>query len=299
MDQVCPRCGKELPSSQKIHLTCFLARVWQVFSLPIGAVIALLTLGLSAFLIPRLPVPTVEPTIIVIANMTSIVTNTPTQGDVVPLLTPTQTSELPLRNATPQETSEAIIILPTKTLVPTTTTITIQAQTAIAPLPSLTPVPTEETIRVLSPVTPTEAPIIVLAPTSIRNTSPTPHPVSTRRPTARPVSTRLPTATALTRLLCAGVETRFEIGDTVVIDFNGTGALRILRYYNSGPDQTLAQGYDNERMVLNEGPVCFNRQWYWSATIRKGNGRTYSGWVAETDVDGSPFLCPQNDPECR
>jgi len=193
-------------------------------------------------------------------------------------------------------------VLPTNTQIPPTTLIGRSAATVPRTPTStsrlITATEIGETIQILiiPSIVPTE--VSDLASPSTRNTNtPIKLVIATRTP--RPTQTRRATAAPTSAILCGGVETRFEIGDTVVVDFNESEALRILRYYNSGPDQTLAQAYDNEELHLDNGPVCFARQWYWLITIQKATGRSYTGWAAETDPNGRPFMCPESSSECR
>lgn len=285
MYHVCPRCGKELSPSQSVHIRCLFARVWQVFKIPISAVTLLLTVLFITIVIPQVPQTTPEPAIIILASVTNVL---PTNTQIPPT---TRAG----RSATPVPPS------------PPATLRSITATGIKQPLPSVTPVPPSrtpeigETIQILivPSLVPTE--VSLQASPTTRNTNTPIRVVSatrTPRPT-RPTRTRRATAVPLSETLCGGVVTRFDIGDTVVVDFNESEALRILRYYNSGPDQTLAQAYDNEELHLDNGPVCFARQWYWLITIQKATGRSYTGWAAETDPNGRPFMCPESSSECR
>jgi hypothetical protein len=101
---------------------------------------------------------------------------------------------------------------------------------------------------------------------------------------------------------CAGApETRFVIGDTVVVDFNQNGALRILARVDA-PDpyvETRAQAYDDQRLQILAGPVCgtWNGRniWYWFVQ-REGFGN-FQGWAAEASQDDR-WMCPLDNPEC-
>jgi len=96
---------------------------------------------------------------------------------------------------------------------------------------------------------------------------------------------------------CPGTEpTPFTVGQTVVIDFNVTGALRIMTRVDGGANQTIVQAYDDQSLRLLDGPVCgiWNTQpaWYWYVDYRG-----YRGWAAEGTND-TRWLCPADTPEC-
>jgi hypothetical protein len=93
---------------------------------------------------------------------------------------------------------------------------------------------------------------------------------------------------------CGGHRTLFTAGDIAVVDFNSSGALRILTNYEGGARQTLAQAYDNNQLELLEGPICYSGSWYWRARLTT---RDVTGWVAEND-ETYRWLCPYDDPEC-
>ncbi|MAS33629.1 MAG: hypothetical protein CL610_06470 [Anaerolineaceae bacterium] len=97
---------------------------------------------------------------------------------------------------------------------------------------------------------------------------------------------------------CAGgMASLFVPGNIAIVDFNASGALRILTNYNRnapGGMQTIAQFYDNDRVDLLEGPVCFDSVNYWK--IYYGPLNTY-GWIAE-GRNNDRFLCPESNPEC-
>ncbi|MCB9451242.1 MAG: hypothetical protein H6672_07365 [Anaerolineaceae bacterium] len=101
---------------------------------------------------------------------------------------------------------------------------------------------------------------------------------------------------------CPGApETLFKVGDIAVVDFNETGALRILARVNA-PDpyiETRAQAYDNQQLLILAGPVCgtWNGQniWYWYVE-REGLG-SIQGWAAEADLNDR-WMCPLSLPEC-
>jgi hypothetical protein len=98
---------------------------------------------------------------------------------------------------------------------------------------------------------------------------------------------------------CEGLQPHFRVGDTVVVDFNQRGSLRILR--SPGSDQTLAQAYDNHRLKLLDGPVCARSRnsgdvWYWRVHFKTSAIETW-GWAAE-GVPNDRWMCPLSQPEC-
>jgi Tfp pilus assembly protein PilN len=88
----------------------------------------------------------------------------------------------------------------------------------------------------------------------------------------------------------------FQVGDTVVVDFNGLGALRILDQVGGGAYQTLRQAYDNQVLTLLDGPACGpwreGNIWYWYTEV---DG--VRGWAGEASASVR-WMCPQDDPEC-
>lgn len=97
---------------------------------------------------------------------------------------------------------------------------------------------------------------------------------------------------------CPGApESIVHVGDSVIVDFNTDGALRILRTVDGTSSDTLGQAYDNEVLVILDGPVCGSWQgqnlWYWYVD-RSGQ---VQGWVAEASPE-QRWLCPANNPEC-
>ena len=115
-------------------------------------------------------------------------------------------------------------------------------------------------------------------------------------PGSTPLTVQIPSTPVPT---CGGVPTRFRPGETVIVDFNQDDALRILRDYRSGANQTLAQAYDNQSLRLNHGPDCYDRQWYWNVTLNLSSNSSFSGWAAETDESGHPYMCSLANRECR
>ncbi len=92
---------------------------------------------------------------------------------------------------------------------------------------------------------------------------------------------------------CGGRQTLFVVGDTAVVDFNSQGALRLLQDYAADRMVTVALAYDNTRLQLLEGPVCYAEQWYWRSRHPGG----LVGWAAESSREFR-WLCPLSDPEC-
>lgn len=98
--------------------------------------------------------------------------------------------------------------------------------------------------------------------------------------------------------LCGGRTTRFSPGNAAVVDFNRGGGLRVLIDYAESSLRASTVALDNQRLTLEDGPICWGDLIYWYATVPTNTG-TYRGWVAETDNTGNPFLCPPLQPECR
>jgi Tol biopolymer transport system component/heme/copper-type cytochrome/quinol oxidase subunit 2 len=93
-----------------------------------------------------------------------------------------------------------------------------------------------------------------------------------------------------------GRTVRFAVGDEAIVDFNRTGALRIVTDPDGSVQTTLAQAYDDNRLVIQDLPVCYDDiQYYW---IFYPYANVY-GWVAETDTNLDPYLCTPSQPECR
>lgn len=100
--------------------------------------------------------------------------------------------------------------------------------------------------------------------------------------------------------VCSGApDSLFQIGDTVVVDFNEIGALRIMARVDSPYIETRAQAYDNQRLTILAGPVCgkYNEEnvWYWYVQ-REGFG-DFQGWAAEASPEDR-WMCPLANPEC-
>lgn len=96
---------------------------------------------------------------------------------------------------------------------------------------------------------------------------------------------------------CPGaMDSIFSVGDTAVVDFGNRSALRVLTRIGGGAGQTIAQAYNDDEMVLLDGPECGDwnndKAWYWYV-----NFQGYKGWVAESSPT-SRWLCPESDPEC-
>jgi HAMP domain-containing protein len=96
---------------------------------------------------------------------------------------------------------------------------------------------------------------------------------------------------------CEGAPTpRFSVGELVVVDFNGEGALRVMYRVNGSAMDTPVQVYDNEFLHLLAGPVCGSWNgtniWYWYVNVNN-----VQGWVGEGTQD-DPWLCALSNPEC-
>jgi len=94
---------------------------------------------------------------------------------------------------------------------------------------------------------------------------------------------------------CPGAPTTlFRVGDTVVVDFNEIGALRILKHPSSM--ESLTQVYDGAQLRLLDGPICGvwrgEKILYWYV-----NHDGLQGWVGEGDAKDR-WLCPLSDPDC-
>jgi hypothetical protein len=92
---------------------------------------------------------------------------------------------------------------------------------------------------------------------------------------------------------CGGRDTLFTVGDVAVVDFNSPGSLRLLQSYDSERIVTVALAYDNTRLTLLEGPICYADKWYWR--VRHPGGLT--GWAAESSPEFR-WMCPSSEPEC-
>jgi hypothetical protein len=129
-----------------------------------------------------------------------------------------------------------------------------------------------------------------------------PTPTQTTTPQSTPqgeaVMAATPAADAVPALPeCPGAPvTSFAVGDTAVVDFNGGGALRILAGVGPGIN-VLAQAYDNQVLMLVDGPACGqwheHNLWYWYVDNFNGT----RGWVGEGPA-GDRWLCPMSEPEC-
>lgn len=108
-----------------------------------------------------------------------------------------------------------------------------------------------------------------------------------------------PANTSSSQSACSGAAaSRFQPGDIVVVDFQGDGALRILRNIDGGAMDTLAQAYDNQSLTLLDGPVCGSWRgrnvWYWYVQHQQTG---VEGWVAEGTASDL-WMCPLANPEC-
>lgn len=88
----------------------------------------------------------------------------------------------------------------------------------------------------------------------------------------------------------------FTPGDAAVVDFNADGALRLLSRLDGGAVYTLTQVYDNDVLMILDGPICGTWQgtsiWYWQVAFED-----VVGWAAEATATDR-WLCPMNNPEC-
>ncbi|MFN8528040.1 MAG: hypothetical protein U0670_05465 [Anaerolineae bacterium] len=193
--------------------------------------------------------------------------------------------------------------------------------------PSMTPFPTR---------TPTETPTVTptVTPTTTATATPTFTPASTDTVQPVPLPTETPAleltvSAALTQTLaslptvtgaavlpetaaegatqtaaaiggssaCSGVlQSLLAPGQTAVVDFNDTGALRIMSWIRQGASDTLVQAYDNDRLSILAGPVCGDwgglPTWYWYVEFAG-----VRGWAAEGTTE-ERWLCPSDTPEC-
>ncbi len=131
----------------------------------------------------------------------------------------------------------------------------------------------------------------------------TPTPTASNTPTATATRTPTPTSTPTPTIdpnLCNGLPLLHSLGDTVVVDFNLRGpssALGLTVDLYASVRRTIAQAYDNQRLKIVDGPVCFaGQRWFWQVYLQSANAY---GWVPETDERGDPFLCSLEHPECR
>lgn len=103
---------------------------------------------------------------------------------------------------------------------------------------------------------------------------------------------------AVAEAACNAPATTFQVGDTVVVDFNSEGVLNVLDRprTSSEPIELLGGVRDNDRFEILEGPVCGQWRgsdvWYWMINY----GGT-PGWVGEAS-GGDRWLCPAEEPEC-
>lgn len=98
--------------------------------------------------------------------------------------------------------------------------------------------------------------------------------------------------------VCSAPATIFQIGQTVVVDFNDDGALNMLQEprTHSGPIELIGIVRDNDQLRIISGPVCGQWDgsdvWYW---LVDHNG--LQGWVGEASR-GDRWLCTMAEPEC-
>jgi hypothetical protein len=92
---------------------------------------------------------------------------------------------------------------------------------------------------------------------------------------------------------CPGAPpTQFTVGETVQVDFNSVGALKIRT--DPFTERSIMQVYDNARLQLMEGPVCGIDRWVWKVYYAP---QDVTGWASEGIV-GDPWMCPLSNPEC-
>lgn len=174
-----------------------------------------------------------------------------------------------------------------------------------APLASLPPIaqntPSEATVQ-------SETQAVALLPTATPPIPQTPQDeaiakVSTDMPVEQPVTSdqalteTTPPAPLSPVIECPGApDVQFQIGDWVVVDFDETGALRLMDRVDGGAPYTPVQVYDNEVLRILAGPVCghWNQAsiWYWYVD-HEGT----MGWVGEGTAEDR-WLCPIQNPEC-
>ncbi len=86
--------------------------------------------------------------------------------------------------------------------------------------------------------------------------------------------------------------TQFKVGDTVQVDFNGVGALRLR--YDPYDDRSMMLVYDNALLNLVGGPVCGFDRWVWKVYYAPKDA---TGWASE-GILSDPWMCPLDNPEC-
>jgi hypothetical protein len=105
-----------------------------------------------------------------------------------------------------------------------------------------------------------------------------------------------PTATP-TEVFCPEAPpSLIEHGGTVIVNFDGAGALRVLLDVRGGATSTLLQVYDGDILTVLSGPMCAS--WmqetilYWYVEF---DGKR--GWVGEGSSQ-TRWLCPVDEPTC-
>lgn len=165
----------------------------------------------------------------------------------------------------------------------------------LAPEVSLTPmtIPLPEAVTTNSDtLIPESTSVITAAPGSV---PPAPVIAENMDPAATPSS---PTATPAAPIVeCPdAAPVQFQVGDWVVVDFNQTGALRLMDRVDGGAPYTQVQLYDNEVVRILAGPVCGHMNqvniWYWYVDYEG-----HMGWVGEGTAEDR-WLCPLQEPEC-
>lgn len=165
MSQVCPRCGQDLADSDRIHLACLLARIWQIFGIPatISVVLGIIVIG---FALTSHSTDVNQSSIHFITNTHSILAETiPPQSMALATPTPFFTST-PTNSATRLPPSVlATTISPSQTSTRTLTSLPSRTQSPIrTAAPSRTPSRTRTLARtsLASRSTPTSRELILL-----------------------------------------------------------------------------------------------------------------------------------------
>lgn len=330
--QQCPRCGAYLPPGQTVHMACVRERIWQIARFPVVAIVVLGFVAGGGLLLWQtdgvqqalrnqqsgdnvvLANPTQAPSLTPSSDESELVVNRATD-DATEQPRPTATDDA---TATPDETDPA-------TDEPDSATATSRP-TRIPPTstrrPTRTPVPDERLYAIVDtggrklnmrPEPSTGSGLVTqlddgeeveVISDTIRRSGYTWREVlnesgnqgwvvvrlggqDTLRITDEPPNESTP--------VCPGAgRTLFEAGDRAVVDFNDGGALRALRDYRGGAEDTLAQFYDGNVLTLNEGPECYDGVWYWQIYYRP---LQQDAWVAENNRSDR-YLCPIRDPDC-
>lgn len=112
-------------------------------------------------------------------------------------------------------------------------------------------------------------------------------------PLVTPFVLELSTRTPIPSVDCPGAPpTQFTVGETVQVDFNSVGALKIR--LDPFTERSIIQVYDNTQLQLLEGPVCGIDRWVWKVYYAP---QDVTGWASE-GILGDPWMCPLSNPEC-